>query len=169
MRAEERAQQSESSISIMELICSPTLRAPLIIGIVMQLSQQLSGINAVSDTMCTRKISLCCSSSWEIRHNGFLLLPLSLSHIFYQVFYYSTSLFMSSGLTEESAKFATIGIGCIMVNILCSARGDFCNNLASSLLKPDKITNRIICLLYFILFFFLHSGCNDSGIHPAYG
>lgn len=62
----------------MELICSPTLRAPLIIGIVMQLSQQLSGINAV--------------------------------------FYYSTTLFMSSGLTEESAKYATIGIGCIMVS-----------------------------------------------------
>lgn len=78
MRAEERAQQSESHISTMELICSPTLRPPLIIGIVMQLSQQFSGINAV--------------------------------------FYYSTSLFMSSGLTEESAKFATIGIGAIMVN-----------------------------------------------------
>uniref|UniRef100_A0A182K572 Major facilitator superfamily (MFS) profile domain-containing protein n=1 Tax=Anopheles christyi TaxID=43041 RepID=A0A182K572_9DIPT len=77
MRAEERAQQCESSISTIELICSPTLRAPLIIGIVMQLSQQFSGINAV--------------------------------------FYYSTSLFMSSGLTEESAKFATIGIGAIMV------------------------------------------------------
>lgn len=77
MRAEERAQQSESHISTMELICSPTLRAPLIIGIVMQLSQQLSGINAV--------------------------------------FYYSTSLFTSAGLTEESAKFATIGIGAIMV------------------------------------------------------
>lgn len=78
MRAEERAQQSESHISTMELICSPTLRAPLIIGIVMQLSQQLSGINAV--------------------------------------FYYSTSLFTSAGLTEESAKFATIGIGAIMVS-----------------------------------------------------
>ncbi|SPP84932.1 blast:Glucose transporter type 1 [Drosophila guanche] len=77
MRAEERAQQAESHISTMELICSPTLRPPLIIGIVMQLSQQFSGINAV--------------------------------------FYYSTSLFMSSGLTEESAKFATIGIGAIMV------------------------------------------------------
>lgn len=51
MRAEERAQQCESSISIMELICSPTLRAPLVIGIVMQLSQQLSGINAVSSTI----------------------------------------------------------------------------------------------------------------------
>lgn len=78
MRAEERAQQSESHISTMELICSPTLRAPLIIGIVMQLSQQLSGINAV--------------------------------------FYYSTFLFTSAGLTEENAKFATIGIGAIMVS-----------------------------------------------------
>ncbi|CAH1396874.1 unnamed protein product [Nezara viridula] len=48
MRAEQRAQQSESTISISELICSPTLRAPLIISVVMQLSQQLSGINAVN-------------------------------------------------------------------------------------------------------------------------
>lgn len=48
MRAEERAQQAESTISMGELICSPTLRAPLVIGVVMQLSQQLSGINAVS-------------------------------------------------------------------------------------------------------------------------
>ena len=57
MRAEERAQSAESSISIMELICSPTLRAPLIIGIVMQLSQQLSGINAVSVLHVTKDIS----------------------------------------------------------------------------------------------------------------
>ncbi|XP_044732750.1 glucose transporter type 1 [Chrysoperla carnea] len=79
MRAEERAQQSESTISMTELICSPTLRSPLIIGVVMQLSQQLSGINAV--------------------------------------FYYSTDLFSSSGLSDESAKFATIGIGVIMVTM----------------------------------------------------
>ncbi|KAG8225165.1 hypothetical protein J437_LFUL002865 [Ladona fulva] len=79
MRAEERAQQAEATISMTELICSPTLRSPLIIGVVMQLSQQLSGINAV--------------------------------------LYYSTGLFVSSGLTEESAKFATIGIGAIMVGM----------------------------------------------------
>ncbi|XP_046391073.1 glucose transporter type 1 isoform X8 [Ischnura elegans] len=79
MRAEERAQQAEATISMTELICSPTLRSPLIIGVVMQLSQQLSGINAV--------------------------------------LYYSTGLFISSGLTEESAKFATIGIGAIMVGM----------------------------------------------------
>lgn len=33
------------------------------------------------------------------------------------MFYYSTSLFSSSGLTDESAKFATIGIGAIMVGM----------------------------------------------------
>lgn len=89
MRAEERAQQSESHISTMELICSPTLRAPLMIGIVMQLSQQFSGINAV--------------------------------------FYYSTSLFVSSGLSEESAKFATIGIGAIMVSGIGTDKRIFLN------------------------------------------
>lgn len=31
------------------------------------------------------------------------------------MFYYSTGLFISSGLSDESAKLATIGIGCIMV------------------------------------------------------
>ncbi|OXU20201.1 hypothetical protein TSAR_004643, partial [Trichomalopsis sarcophagae] len=77
MKAEEHAQQAEATISMSELICSPTLRSPLIIGVVMQLSQQLSGINAV--------------------------------------FYYSTDLFTTSGLPHERAKFATIGIGIIMV------------------------------------------------------
>lgn len=48
MRAEERAQQSESSTTMSELLCSPTLRVPLMISVVLQLSQQLSGINAVS-------------------------------------------------------------------------------------------------------------------------
>ena len=50
---------------------------PLLIGIVMQLSQQLSGINAV--------------------------------------FYYSTQLFINSGVGEESAKYSTIGVGVVMV------------------------------------------------------
>ena len=47
MRAEEIAQRSESTISMKELCKSKTLRSPLIISVVMQLSQQLSGINAV--------------------------------------------------------------------------------------------------------------------------
>lgn len=75
MRAEERAQQSESSISIMELICSPTLRAPLIIGIVMQLSQQLSGINAVSGapTETRRRFFFSLLFDREMCFNGFRL------------------------------------------------------------------------------------------------
>ena len=52
MRAEEMAQRAEAKITMFELIRSPTLRLPLVIAIIMQLSQQLSGINAV------RKLSL---------------------------------------------------------------------------------------------------------------
>ena len=77
MRAEEMAQQDESQINMLELLRSPSLRMPLTIAIVMQLSQQLSGINAV--------------------------------------FYYSTNLFITTGLSETSAKYATIGIGTVMV------------------------------------------------------
>merc|ERR1719209_32694 len=77
MRAEEQAQQAEAQITMFELLRSPTLRMPLTIAIMMQLSQQLSGINAV--------------------------------------FYYSTNLFITTGLSETSAKYATIGIGTVMV------------------------------------------------------
>ena len=51
MRAEEQAQRAEAKITMLELVKSPTLRLPLVIAIVMQLSQQLSGINAVSVTI----------------------------------------------------------------------------------------------------------------------
>lgn len=52
MRAEERAQEEEIQkygklSSVRELFARPWLRAPMIIGIMMQLSQQLSGINAI--------------------------------------------------------------------------------------------------------------------------
>lgn len=98
MRAEEQAQRAEAKITMFELISSPTLRLPLIIAIVMQLSQQLSGINAVNDS------------------NDFLLKNKRLHFMFYiQVFYYSTNLFMTTGLTETHAKYATIGIGAVMV------------------------------------------------------
>lgn len=48
MRAEEAASQTEAHMSMLQLVRSSALRMPLTIGIVMQLSQQLSGINAVS-------------------------------------------------------------------------------------------------------------------------
>lgn len=51
MRAEEAASQTEAHMSMFQLVRSSTLRMPLTIGVVMQLSQQLSGINAVSRQM----------------------------------------------------------------------------------------------------------------------
>ncbi|KAG1661111.1 Glucose transporter type 1 [Nymphon striatum] len=47
MRAEEIAQQQEARITISELLRSQSLRLPLIIAVIIQLSQQLSGINVV--------------------------------------------------------------------------------------------------------------------------
>jgi len=47
MRAEEVAQQAEARVSMLQLLRSPSLRAALVVGVVMHLSQQLSGINAV--------------------------------------------------------------------------------------------------------------------------
>lgn len=76
MLAEDRSERSEESISLLEIFRNDALRTPMIIGIVMHLSQQFSGINGV--------------------------------------FYYSTSLFESAGLTLDVAKKATIGIGATM-------------------------------------------------------
>lgn len=47
MHAEDRAERQERKFTFMDLIKTDALRTPLVIGIVMHLSQQLSGINAV--------------------------------------------------------------------------------------------------------------------------
>ncbi|GIX99207.1 glucose transporter type 1 [Caerostris darwini] len=92
MKAEDRAQQHEPEtafteefhiqpppvqITMWKLLNNRSLHLPLVIGVVMQLTQQLSGINAV--------------------------------------LYYSTDLFISAGLPENAAKYATIGVGVMML------------------------------------------------------
>ncbi|KAI1289961.1 Glucose transporter type 1 [Halotydeus destructor] len=77
MRIENRAVQPKETTSIWDIIRNKELQMPLVIGIVMQLSQQLSGINAI--------------------------------------FYYSTNIFIASGLSDARAQYATIGVGAVMV------------------------------------------------------
>lgn len=48
MKEEKRRMDMERKVSIPELFRSPLYRQPIIIAIMLQLSQQLSGINAVS-------------------------------------------------------------------------------------------------------------------------
>ena len=48
MREEGMKMAMEKKVTILELFRSPKYRQPIIIAIVLQLSQQLSGINAVS-------------------------------------------------------------------------------------------------------------------------
>lgn len=48
MKEEKRKMEMERKVSILELFRSPVYRQPIVISILLQLSQQLSGINAVS-------------------------------------------------------------------------------------------------------------------------
>lgn len=48
MREESQQMMREKKVTIPELFRSPSYRQPIFVAIMMQLSQQLSGINAVS-------------------------------------------------------------------------------------------------------------------------
>lgn len=82
---------------------------------------------------------------------------------------------MSSGLTEESAKFATIGIGCIMVNISFHA---FCSPFW--LTQPVRHEWKLhhfysfssplsSISLSFSFFFSSLPGCNDARLDSTNG
>ncbi|XP_029958994.1 solute carrier family 2, facilitated glucose transporter member 3 isoform X3 [Salarias fasciatus] len=73
MKEEGMKMAMEKKVTVLELFRSPNYRQPIIIAIILQLSQQLSGINAV--------------------------------------FYYSTNIFKTAGVTEPI--YATIGAGVV--------------------------------------------------------
>lgn len=50
MKEESAKMAMETKVTILELFRSPAFRQPLLIAVILQLSQQLSGINAVSLT-----------------------------------------------------------------------------------------------------------------------
>jgi len=77
MRGEYESLKSEPTVTLGDMLSNPALRSPLIISVVIMLSQQLSGINAV--------------------------------------FFFSTSIFKSAGLSEAVALYATMTIGTINV------------------------------------------------------
>ncbi|XP_032515601.1 glucose transporter type 1-like isoform X1 [Danaus plexippus] len=76
MHDEDHAEKQEQKFSIADLIRIKFLRTPMIIGIVMHLSQQLGGINAV--------------------------------------LYYSSSIFIKTGLSDGDARLASIGVGSML-------------------------------------------------------
>ncbi|KAG1660918.1 Glucose transporter type 1 [Nymphon striatum] len=103
MRAEEIAQQQEARITISELLRSQSLRLPLIIAVIIQLSQQLSGIN----------VSFFINFLFYLSTLFFILFIYFLSYE--QVFYYSTTLFSAAGIGDDAAKYCTIGVGAVMI------------------------------------------------------
>ena len=57
MKEESQHMKREKKVTILELFRSPIYRQPIFVAIMLQLSQQLSGINAVSQR--TKVESLC--------------------------------------------------------------------------------------------------------------
>lgn len=73
MKEEAAKMALEKKVTIRELFRSPNYRQPLIIAVILQLSQQLSGINAVSRSHilwmehCDWDIMIKCQSKWSVR------------------------------------------------------------------------------------------------------
>ena len=70
MREESQQMKREKRVTILELFRSPNYRQPIFVAIMMHLSQQLSGINAVSprvkrELLCTKSVS----DGWGLPHN----------------------------------------------------------------------------------------------------
>lgn len=97
MKEEKRKMEMERKVSILELFRSPAYRQPIVISILLQLSQQLSGINAVSSS-CFHPLWVDPSPVDHFAPSG-------------QIFYYSTSIFMKAGV--QSPVYATIGAGVV--------------------------------------------------------
>lgn len=132
MKEEKRKMEMERKVSILELFRSPVYRQPIVISILLQLSQQLSGINAVSPS--------------HDRFRSKQIAPASIDHLnpSGQIFYYSTSIFMKAGV--QSPVYATIGAG--VVN--CAFTVVSVTKFVSPQLKCSLVWCAKACLLQFI-------------------
>lgn len=146
MKEEGRQMMREKKVTILELFRSSTYHQPILIAVVLQLSQQLSGINAVSvpptpscgpqvqAQVCTGREFLPKQCTYGARTCGRIYLPEECSSphplgtgteageghehakspivsLFWQVFYYSTSIFQKAGVQQP--VYATIGSGIV--------------------------------------------------------
>ena len=111
MRAEEQAQQAEAQITMFELLRYLPVQDGLSNLLIKYFWKVADPTNASHH--CHHDAAF--SAGWL--HHSHLIphtLSFQLSGI-NAVFYYSTNLFITTGLSETSAKYATIGIGSVMV------------------------------------------------------
>jgi SP family facilitated glucose transporter-like MFS transporter 1 len=87
--------KSSSSFSIADLFTRPELRWPLITGLVIQIAQQLCGVNAVN----------------------MIILVESIFNIFFfsKIFFYSGIIFKTAGISEDNIQYAVGLTGIINV------------------------------------------------------
>ena len=96
---------------MLDLFRKRYLRIPLIISVGMMLSQQLSGINAVSSYFVSVVIIVVIIVLVFV----FIIIRQRYLAVALQVIYYSTSIFENAGLSHSAAQYATIGTGVVNV------------------------------------------------------
>lgn len=128
MRLEEHSERAEGQLSVLKLFTFRSLRWQLLSIIIMNMGQQLSGVNAVSHATLTANHS---------EHHSFLL-HLSMpslnacqygfvedslicdfteveSQVYLQIYYYADSIFSSAGVKDDHIQYVTVGTGTVNV------------------------------------------------------
>ncbi|GCC33469.1 hypothetical protein chiPu_0011938 [Chiloscyllium punctatum] len=108
MKKEKEEIQKEKKVSVAQLFCSSNYRQPLTVALMLHISQQLSGINAI--------------------------------------FYYSTSIFRTAGLSHP--VYATIGVGVVNIIFTVVSVSSQKNMVLESFLMSKKKTWISVALCY---------------------
>lgn len=97
MKEESRQMMREKKVTIKELLQSPLYRQPLMVAIILQLSQQLSGINAVSLTNPDLVPLFTVTEVLKKRHRN----PVATLSLFPLHDWYTVTCFFHNGATSE--------------------------------------------------------------------
>ncbi|MGH0126004.1 UNVERIFIED_CONTAM: hypothetical protein FKN15_015139 [Acipenser sinensis] len=118
MQKEKEEAMKESKVSLLQLIRSPSYRQPLFVALMLHLSQQFSGVNAIfyysTAIFTTAGVGQPVYATIGVGVINTILTMVS-------IFYYSTAIFTTAGVGQP--VYATIGVGVIntiltMVSVL---------------------------------------------------
>lgn len=124
MHLEDQSERAEGHLSVLSLLSQRSLRWQLVSIIIMNMGQQLSGVNAVSTAGPARPgvlLSLCkCPqntdlSIWNNRSAAVASLP--------QIYYYADSIYSTAGVKQNDIQYVTVGTGAVNVFMTIAAVG----------------------------------------------
>lgn len=134
MRQEDQSEKAEGHLTVLSLLSQRSLRWQLISIVILNMGQQLSGVNAVR---CAHPVVLVphthqltfkdtgpdlCSALWL--HSGAVsVLTTNRNTFLSQIYYYADSIYGSAGVRENDIQYVTVGTGAVNVFMTVTAVG----------------------------------------------